>query len=49
MLNTGMLKFLTQSVAGVALLMAVTVALPDVSQAQRQPRAATTQLDANYT
>lgn len=49
MLNTGMLKFLTQSVTGVALLMAVTVALPDVSQAQRQPRAATTQLDANYT
>ncbi|MBW4573284.1 MAG: SLBB domain-containing protein [Tolypothrix carrinoi HA7290-LM1] len=49
MLNTGMLKFLTQSVAGVALLMALSVALPDVSQAQRQPRAATTQLDANYT
>ncbi|NEU75842.1 polysaccharide export protein [Hassallia byssoidea VB512170] len=49
MLNTGMLKFLTQSVASVALLMALSVALPDVSQAQRQPRAATTQLDANYT
>ncbi|MBD0261373.1 MAG: SLBB domain-containing protein [Tolypothrix sp. T3-bin4] len=49
MVNIGMLKFLTQSVAGVALLMAVTVALPDVSQAQRQPTAATTQLNANYT
>jgi len=49
MLNTGMLKFLTQSVTGVALLMALSVALPDASQAQRQPRAATTQLDANYT
>lgn len=51
MLNTGMLKFLTQSVASVALLMALSVALPDVSQAQRQPRAAaaTRQLDANYT
>ncbi|MGI8504741.1 MAG: SLBB domain-containing protein [Hassallia sp.] len=49
MLNTGMLKFLTHSVTGVALLMALSVALPDVSQAQRQPKAATTQLDANYT
>jgi len=49
MLNTGMLKFLTQSVTGMVLLMAVTVALPPASQAQKQPRAATTQLDTNYT
>ncbi|MBD2605044.1 SLBB domain-containing protein [Scytonema hofmannii FACHB-248] len=49
MFNTGMLKFLTQSVTGMLLLMAVTVALPPSSQAQRQPRAATTQLDTNYT
>jgi polysaccharide biosynthesis/export protein len=49
MLNTGMFKFLTQSVTGVALLMAVTVALPPASQAQKQPRAATTKLNINYT
>jgi polysaccharide biosynthesis/export protein len=49
MFNTGMLKFLTQSVVGVALLMAVTIVLPSASQAQKQPRAATTQLDRNYT
>lgn len=49
MLNTGMLKFLIQTVTGMVLLMTVTVALPPASQAQRQPRAATTQLDTNYT
>ncbi|MCV3216816.1 SLBB domain-containing protein [Plectonema radiosum NIES-515] len=49
MLNTGMLKFLTQSVVGVALLMAVTMVLTPASQAQKQPRAATTQLNTNYT
>jgi polysaccharide export outer membrane protein len=49
MLNTGMLKFLIQSVTGIVLLMAVTMALPPASQAQKQPRAATTQLDTNYT
>jgi polysaccharide biosynthesis/export protein len=49
MLNTGMFKFLTQSVTGVALLIAVTVALPPASQAQKQPRAATTKLNINYT
>jgi polysaccharide export outer membrane protein len=49
MLNTGMLKFLIQSVTGMVLLMTVTVALPPASQAQRKPRAATTQLDTNYT
>jgi len=49
MLNTGMLKFLTQSVTGLVLLMAVTIALPPASQAQKQPRAATTKFDTNYT
>ncbi len=49
MLNTGMLKFLIQSVTGMVLLMGVTMALPPASQAQKQPRAATTQLDTNYT
>lgn len=49
MLNTGMLKFLTQSVTGVALLITVSVALPAASQAQRQPRTATTGLNTNYT
>jgi polysaccharide biosynthesis/export protein len=49
MLNTGMFKFLTQSVTGVALLVAVTVALPPASQAQKQPRAANTKLNINYT
>ncbi len=49
MLNTGMLKFLIQSVTGMVLLMAATLALPPASQAQKQPRAATTQLNTNYT
>ena len=49
MLNTGMLKFLIQSVTGMVLLMTLSLALPPASQAQRQPRAATTQLDTNYT
>ncbi|WP_193196417.1 SLBB domain-containing protein [Nostoc sp. MG11] len=44
MLNTGLLKFLTQPAAGVALLAAVNVAVPSASLAQGQPVLPTTQI-----
>ncbi len=49
MLNTGVWKFVIQSVAGVVLLMGATVALPQASLAQRQPRTTSTQISTNYT
>jgi polysaccharide biosynthesis/export protein len=44
MLNTGLLKFLTQPAAGVALLAAVNVAVPSASLAQGQPGLPTNQI-----
>ncbi len=53
MLNTSLFKFLTQPIAGVALLIAVTIGFPVTTQAQTQQTpssfSAAGGLDTNYT
>ncbi|KYC36552.1 polysaccharide export protein [Scytonema hofmannii PCC 7110] len=47
--NTSVVKLLAHPVMGVVLLTSVSIAIPNVSLAQRQPASRTTQVDTNYT
>ncbi|MUH01394.1 polysaccharide export protein [Scytonema sp. UIC 10036] len=47
--NTSVVKLLAHPVVGMVLLTSVSIAIPTVSLAQRQPTPRTTQVDTNYT